>query len=127
VADDDQRLIGQDRFRGAVTRSRFQNSLPWGLLEVSDESCDMTAGLGRRASARRDQTARVRYETVRLLLVTRTVITFFDTHGRRVGLSFIPARPKRVRAALERHGWPIEVERLDLGGRTALPELNSKG
>lgn len=127
MADDDQRLIGRERFRGAVTRSRFQNSLPWGLLEVSDESCDMTAGLGRRATARRDQTARVRYETVRLLLVTRTVITFFDAHDRRVGLSFIPARPKRVRVALERHGWPIEVERLDLGGRTALPELNSKG
>ena len=127
MAVDDPRLNEQERFRGAVTRSRFQNSLPWGLLEVSDESCDMTAGLGRHASARRDQTTRVRYETVRLIFLTRTVITFFDAHGRRVGLSFIPARPKRVRAALERHGWPIEVERLDLGGRTALPELNSKG
>jgi len=77
----------------------------------------MKSGLGRRSIVRRDEAAWVRVERVRLGLVTRTVFSFFDTEQRRLGLSFIPWRPKLVRAALEYSGWPIRAERLDLTGR----------
>ena len=107
-----------EKFVGAVVRSRFQNSLPWGSLTVTSERCELVSGLGVRATVARTDAARVRFERVRLVIVTRTVVTFFDAHDRRVGLSFIPARPNRVRAALERAGWPLAVERLGVRGRT---------
>src|SRR4051812_6925569 len=110
-------MLSPERFRGAVVRSRFQNSAPWGSMTVAADACDLRSGLGRRAHIDRRELARARFERVRLGLVTRTVITFFDTHNRRLGLSFIPWRADKVRAAMERHGWPLDVERLGVSGR----------
>jgi hypothetical protein len=60
----------------------------------------------------------LRYEKVRYPpFAWRTVITFFDAQDRVLGLSFIPARPERVRRALTDFGWPVQVERLGIRGR----------
>lgn len=63
-------------------------------------------------------TDRVRYVRGRLSLITRTVITFLDAHDRSLGLSFIPWRAERVRAGLERHGWPVDLAHFGLTGRS---------
>lgn len=95
-------------------------------MTISADASDLKSGLGRGVHVARTDTARVRYERVRLGLVTRTVITFFDTHERRLGLSFVPWRAERVRVALERHGWPLDVERLGVAGRRQdAPDHNS--
>ncbi len=111
-------LNGEVRtFRGSVVRSRFQNGLPWGRLDVSRASCSMTSGLGRNFHFARDAARAVRCERVRLPFVYRTVITFLGENGRPLGPSFIPWRARRLHAELLRAGWTVEPVVLNLRGR----------
>jgi len=104
------------RCRGSVVRSRWQNGTPWGTLLMAEQQCELTAGLGRRSIIQRSDVSAVRMEKVRLGLATRTVLTFVDPSGKRVGLSFIPWRPRELRAALAAYSWPVEEAKFGLGG-----------
>ncbi len=99
-------------FRGTVVHWRYQNNFnPWGgRLWVTADLCTLRSGLGAQYEIRCSDTAWVRYEKIRA--ARRTVISFFDRGGERIGLSFIPARPERVRRALVEAGWPVRVEYL---------------
>jgi hypothetical protein len=109
-------LSDKPRCRGSVVRSRWQNGTPWGTLLVAEQQCELTSGLGRRSIIQRSDVSVVRLEKVRLGIVTRTVLTFVDSNGKRVGLSFIPWRPKVLTAALAAQSWPVEMAKFGLGG-----------
>jgi len=111
-------LNGVNRtFRGSVVRSRFQNGLPWGKLDVSPSTCSLTSGLGRHFHVSRNAVRSVRCEQVRLPFVYRTVVAFLGENGRPLGPSFIPGRARRVCEELLRQGWPVEGTVLGLRGR----------
>lgn len=116
-------------FRGSVVRWRYQSNLiPWGgRLLVATEVCRLRSCLGRQDEIHRSETALVSYEKIRNLAAWRSIFTFFSSDGEKLGLSFIPSRPERVRRALVEDGWPVRIQYLGLRGsrwESAGPEGN---
>ncbi len=105
------------RFLGGVARWWFfPSALPWGVLRVSEETCELTsalarwhrtAWLGRRVEISREATHTVAYEKIRLVFMRGPVLTFLGEDGRALGPVFGAFRPRRLRKELLSQGWPV--------------------
>ena len=88
---------------------------------ISTDHCDLVPRwFGSKARIEREATDVVRFEAIRLLVVTQTKVSFLDADGNRIGPTFVPMRPKKVLAALDTFGWPVSRTRLGLRGRVNL-------